>query len=126
MTSALNLKGFETILQSRTQEIREIALSARTLLLTVYPKAHEIVWERQGNTGYGVGPKKMSEHFCYIMPSSKHVTFGFYYGTDLKDPKGLLEGSGLKFRHIKLKSLADVNLELRGLIEQAVQERLST
>ena len=43
---------------------------------------------------YGVGPKKMSEHFCYIAPQKYYVNLGFMYGADLPDPNGLLEGSG--------------------------------
>ncbi len=44
--------------------------------------------------GYGIGPKKMSEHFCYIALNEDYVNFGFNQGADLPDPKGLLEGSG--------------------------------
>jgi hypothetical protein len=30
------------------------------------PDVVEVPWPRQRVIGYGVGPKKMSEHFCYV------------------------------------------------------------
>jgi hypothetical protein len=32
------------------------------------PGVTEVPWVAQKSAGYGVGPKKMSEHFCYIAP----------------------------------------------------------
>lgn len=41
--------------------------------------------------------------FAYINVFTKHVNLGFFYGTNLPDPLGLLEGNGKRMRHIKLK-----------------------
>ena len=41
--------------------------------------------------------------FAYINVFIKHVNVGFFYGVDLPDPAGLLEGTGKRMRHIKLK-----------------------
>ena len=54
----------------------------------VMPGITEVPWAQQKTVGYGVGPKKMSEHFCYIAPAKKHVNLGFMYGADLPDPEG--------------------------------------
>ena len=43
------------------------------------------------------------------MPASKHVNFGFNYGTELPDPKDLLEGTGKLFRHIKIRSVVQLS-----------------
>jgi hypothetical protein len=40
----------------------------------------------------GVGPKKISEHFCYVAVHKDHVNFGFNCGAELSDPEGLLRG----------------------------------
>ena len=42
--------------------------------------------------------------FC---PTSKWVNLGFYQGVGLADPEGLLEGTGAKMRHVKIRSLDD-------------------
>jgi hypothetical protein len=73
------------------------------------PNITEVPWGNQKIAGYGVGPKKLSEHFCYIAPQKKHVNLGFMYGVDLPDPDKLLEGTGQVMRHIKIKSLDQVN-----------------
>jgi hypothetical protein len=46
--------------------------------------------------------------FAYIKPASSHVTFGFWRGAELPDPRGLLEG-GARMKHLKLGSLADID-----------------
>ena len=64
--------------------------------------------------------KKMSEHFCYVSPQKAHVNLGFFYGADLPDPSGLLEGTGKLLRHVKLRSPADVrNPALLTLLRKA-------
>jgi hypothetical protein len=40
--------------------------------------------------------------FGYINSFKSHVNVGFFYGALLKDPTGLLEGSGKRMRHVKL------------------------
>lgn len=40
--------------------------------------------------------------FGYVNVFTAHVNVGFYQGTGLKDPDGLLEGSGKFMRHVKL------------------------
>jgi hypothetical protein len=41
--------------------------------------------------------------FGYVNSFNSHVSVGFFYGAWLKDPAGLLEGSGKRMRHVKLK-----------------------
>jgi hypothetical protein len=38
--------------------------------------------------------------FAFIRPAARHVTLGFWRGTELSDPRGLLEGSGDRMRHV--------------------------
>src|SRR5688572_3477902 len=41
--------------------------------------------------------------FGYVNVFKAHVNIGFYFGAELKDTTGLLEGSGKRMRHVKLK-----------------------
>jgi hypothetical protein len=41
--------------------------------------------------------------FAYVGAYARHVSIGFFHGVDLPDPKGLLEGSGKRMRHVKLR-----------------------
>ena len=115
---------FEDAITESARSTQELARRFRELIEDVYPKVVEVPWPNQQTVGYGVGPKKMSEHFCYIGAFRNHVNLGFNYGADLPDPQELLEGSGKRFRHIKIRSIGDIKRpSLRRLIEAAVQER---
>lgn len=39
--------------------------------------------------------------FAFVKPAKNHVTIGFWRGADLKDPKGVLEGDGVRMKHLK-------------------------
>jgi hypothetical protein len=47
--------------------------------------------------------------FGYVNSFTRHVNIGFFHGATLADPAGLLEGSGKRMRHVKLKPGPDLN-----------------
>jgi hypothetical protein len=60
--------------------------------------------------------------FAYIKAFKNDVNFGFWRGVDIKDPKGLLQGSGSKMRHVKLTSLDDVDEStFADFVRQAIE-----
>lgn len=96
----------------------------REIILEVDPAACEVVRLGDRAATYGIGPKKMSEGYAYIMPFAASVNLGFYKGTDLPDPEGLLEGTGNKLRHVKIRSLDAVERpSIRALLAAALEER---
>jgi hypothetical protein len=64
---------------------------------------------------WGIPTFETKDPFCFYMVGKNHVTFGFHYGTSLDDPEGLLEGTGKNLRHVKLRTVED--LEKKGLKE---------
>ena len=63
--------------------------------------------------------------FCYIKAFKNSVNFGFWRGIDIDDPNGLLQGTGVKMRHVKLTSLSDVDdAAFSDFVEQAVELNL--
>ena len=119
--TTITTKGtFQEVISKASPEMQSLAHAARSLLIEVMPDLTEVPWGQQKIAGYGIGPKKMSEQFCYIAPYKKHVNLGFYYGVDLDDPEELLEGAGKELRHIKLRSLDDLRQpEIKRLVEAA-------
>jgi hypothetical protein len=104
----------------------DLATRARSLIFDVYPEVVEVPWPRQNVAGYGIGPKKMSEHFCYIALHKDHVNLGFNQGAELPDPEGLLEGPGKLLRHTKITGSEDLqDPALRRLLEAARAHRVS-
>jgi hypothetical protein len=67
--------------------------------------------------------------FGYVNSFKSHVNVGFFHGAVLEDPVGLLEGSGKRMRHVKLKPGPElITAALRDLIDAAhldIRARLS-
>jgi hypothetical protein len=60
--------------------------------------------------------------FAYIRPAKAHLTFGFWRGTELTDPKKLLSGDGDRMAHMKVTSLDQIDTAaLSAMVKQAVK-----
>jgi hypothetical protein len=58
--------------------------------------------------------------FGYVNAFSAHVNVGFYFGAELADPAGLIEGAGKRMRHVKVRWGGPTNeAALRALIAAA-------
>jgi hypothetical protein len=58
--------------------------------------------------------------FAYVNVFTSHVNLGFYRGASLPDPAHLLQGSGKRMRHVKLKPGTPTDpASLHALIEAA-------
>jgi hypothetical protein len=124
MRSDTCLGTFEEILQNRPPELVVLLRRLRDLIDEIDPDAVEVARPGESSVSYGVGPRKMSEAYAYLMPHTQHVNLGFYFGADLPDPTGLLEGSGKKLRHVKIRNLETVELPaIRALLVAAIDER---
>jgi hypothetical protein len=115
---------FEDLMAITAEEMRPIATRLREIAFEVDPGAVEVVRLGDRAATYGLGLKKMSQGYSYILPHQNWVNLGFYKGVDLPDPDGLLEGTGKKLRHVKVRSVEDAEKpEIRILMEEALAER---
>jgi hypothetical protein len=61
--------------------------------------------------------------FGYVDAFTAHAAVGFFHGAMLADPAGLLEGTGKRMRHVKLRPGKDLDAEaLSGLIAAAYDD----
>lgn len=59
--------------------------------------------------------------FAFLKINKAHLTFGFWRGTELTDPDGILEGKGDRMKHVKLRSMADIDRDqLAAWVKEAV------
>ncbi|RRD48835.1 DUF1801 domain-containing protein [Buchananella hordeovulneris] len=79
----------------------EIANSVRVRILQLADVVEEEV-------KYGGILFAAPEPFCGIFVYKQHVTLEFGHGAEMVDPHGLLEGKGKGRRHLKLRTLEDV------------------
>jgi hypothetical protein len=60
--------------------------------------------------------------FAFMKAFKKNVNFGFWRGIQLNDPKGLLQGTGAKMRHVKVFSVDEIDRAAFGdFVKQAVE-----
>lgn len=52
--------------------------------------------------------------FAYVNAFTGHASVGFFQGASLADPAGLLEGSGKRMRHVKLRPGKEVDASALG------------
>ncbi|MEO7072981.1 MAG: DUF1801 domain-containing protein [Rhodanobacter sp.] len=115
---------FQDILDMASPALRPVCESLRRLIGSQHAGCVEIVWPKLKIASFGVGPKKMTQHYAYIAIQSSHVNLGFYHGSSLADPTGLLEGTGKALRHIKIRDVAGArSAAVAGLVQQAIAER---
>ena len=96
--------------------LRDVAEQLRKLMKKTVKSAKESVNSWKIPTYESNGP------MCFFMVGKYHVTFGFLRGTSLPDPAGLLEGTGKKVRHVKLRTAEDVKEPaLRKLLQAAAR-----
>jgi hypothetical protein len=61
--------------------------------------------------------------FAYVDAFKAHVNIGFYFGAQLDDPAGLLEGAGKRMRHVKIHWGKEPNAPALGeLIAEAYRD----
>jgi hypothetical protein len=64
--------------------------------------------------------------FAYVNVFKAHVNIGFFLGAELDDPMGLLEGTGRRMRHVKVKPGTDIDVAaLSALIDDAYADMRS-
>lgn len=118
---------FDELLEITEESLRPTATALRTMVFEVDPNACEVVRLGDRAATYGVGPRKMIDGYAYILPYKKWVNLGFYQGADLADPERLLEGTGAKMRHVKVRSPDDgTRSAVRALVEGAFELRKAT
>lgn len=117
----------ETMLTEYGEATRALARAVRALVHTLDPGVVEVPWPKQGVIGFGIGPRKYTEHYAYLALHRAHVNLGFNQGAELADPAGLLTGPGKSLRHHRLARLDDVREPaLTELLVQARRHRATT
>jgi hypothetical protein len=116
--------GWTALLAQLSPEVSALVVAADQVIRRTDPAVIRIVWQQQKTVGYGVGPKKMSEHYAYLAVHPKHVNLGCNYGARLDDG-GLLEGTGQNMRKTTVRTTDDLaDPRLVPLLRRAREERL--
>lgn len=107
----------EMFLSNYLEEIQTISRELRAIARRAMPGAHEFLYYDAINYSLSNSPL---ERICYIRPLQNRVTLGFLFGRQLDDSHHLLQGTGKRMRHVKVRALEDTkNPALEGLVRAA-------
>ena len=98
----LRVQSFLRDLLEVTPLKHDIILACRKLVLDTNADVDERIM--YGGIMFGL----KEDDFGGLFVSKNHVSFEFTQGVELDDPMGILEGAGKFRRHIKLKTIDDV------------------
>ena len=113
------------LLAQLSPEVAALVTAADDLVRRTDPDVVRVVWPHQKTVGYGVGRKKMTEHYAYLAVHPRHVNLGCNHGAHLDDG-GLLEGTGRNMRKFTVRTVDALDdPRLVPLLRAARQERLT-
>ena len=107
---------FDEYLADQVPRNQNIIRVLRKFVKRVAPQLQEFVKWGNGCWIKGKAP------IAYVYSADDHVQFGFFRGSALRDPNGLLNGKGKFVRHIKVVKRADID-ETLEIIRQSAQDR---
>ena len=108
--------SFDDYLKDQRPKNQAIIRALRRFVKRVAPKLSEAVKWGNGCWIGGKGP------VAYVYSDTGYVQFGFFRGSSLNDPGGLLEGSGQYVRHTKVRTPGDIDERaLAALLRQAAR-----
>ena len=79
----------------------EILQNLRKIVFSNFPEANERIM-------YGGIMFSIEDDFGGLFVRKNHISFEFSYGANMNDPHKILEGTGKLRRHLKIRSLADI------------------
>ena len=115
-------KELLALLRRYDRAVVDLALALRSVVLDAAPSANETVYD----AGYTVSDvfsftDRWQDSFCMVTTYSKHVNLMFTHGAKLADPGRRLRGKGKQFRHLQLKTRADLDSgDLRHFLDAAI------
>ena len=107
--------GVDRYISSLDEPLAAIVARLRQILLITAPGVYETIkWAQPVYESDGP--------FAYIKAFSNTVNIGFWRGVEMRDPYGLLTGTGDKMRHITIRHPAEID---RAAISDFVQQAIN-
>jgi hypothetical protein len=110
------------------KDVQEIALWLREFIWDVYPTSNELIYDNYNAVAIGWSLTERQSHtFCSIAVgrSSHNVHFGFYWGSEITDPKRILRGEGNQYRYLLIKEKKDLPITyIKKLMKEAYTNSL--
>ena len=102
-------------------KVQHLALWLREFVWDLYPNCNELIYDNYNAVAFGWSPTvRLGHTFCSIAVMPRYVHFGFYWGSELADPKKLLQGKGRQYRYIIVNEQEEFPVSyVRRLLKEA-------
>lgn len=112
----------DSFIDKFSPEVAADTRHALAFLAARFPTATQIVYDNYNALAIGFGSgEKASGAILSIAVYPKYATLFLLNGVGLPDPEGLLEGSGSRVRHIKLRPVSRIETPgVNALIDAAI------
>jgi hypothetical protein len=121
--SQKDTRDLRKFLKPFPEDVRDRALWLREFVWRLYPNANELIYDNYNAVAFGWSPTdRAGDLFCSIAVgrSSHNVHFGFYWGSKIEDPEGILLGEGNQYRYILVHRKSEFPKNyIRKLIKEA-------
>src|SRR5215470_10951941 len=112
-----------------SEDVIERALWLREFIWDLYSNCNELIYDNYNALAIGWSPTDRVGHtFCSIAlgRTSGNVHFGFYWGSEISDPKEMLLGEGNQYRYLLVKEKAGFpQAYIKKLMKEAYANSLS-
>ena len=112
MASEKSVDGWMSRLEPSLSPIAE---ALRAYVVRADPELRESI--KWGNPVYEKAGK-----VCYLASGKGYMSLGFFEGASLSDPLGLIEGTGKRMRHVKVRRVEDIQ---EGQVASWVREAVA-
>jgi hypothetical protein len=112
----MTASGVDQFVETRVlPEFRPVVAMIRELMREVAPQVQEVI-------AYGIPAYRGRKILAVVSPTKKDITLSLSRGAQMEDRYRLLRGVGRSSRHMKIKSVGQIDRRvLRYYIRQAVK-----
>ncbi len=115
----------KNLIEDREFHFKELFFKIHSLILEILPDINYSFYFKDGGMIYGARQFGYDGWGVLALAAYRNwVSLMFMRGTQLKDPEGVLEGTGKKMRQIKLRSPEELS-ELKNKLEKLIKEALT-
>jgi hypothetical protein len=116
-------KELDRIIARQPPEMARLTKAVLAKMRARFPGATELVYDKKRSLVIGFCPDDRASHvITSIATYTKWLNLYFFEGDNLPDPEGLLQGSGVAVRHIRITDAKDLDRPaVKALMKAALE-----
>ncbi len=121
--AATKPQSWDAVLAEHDPAVADAARAVQRLVVASLPAAVETFDPGDGLLAIGTS-RSMRDFLFAIIPHRAYVNLQLADGVDLPNPDGLIEGTGKRIRHVKVRSAEGAgSAAVRAIVEAQVERR---